>query len=281
MPVVIALAGVAVVVFVAARLVLLGAGPAASTQKVRRSLLARTWPLQQQGKLQEAVAVAREALANSDLPLNDRNTAIDVLINAGHYAEALRAEPPAARELAFALIQINLAEAEYNLGEWDRALERLRPLDELCAPFPIAATGLAVQRAWIAAHQGRADEALALLEGTDILGFPDHYLAEFHFAVAAALVAANRLDDAERALDEAALCARRPSSERNLVFMRARIAAAREDWVEAERLCRESADHEYKGQGADGLLLWSKALRELGRDPEEALQLMRERDPES
>ena len=44
------------------------------------------------------------------------------------------------------LVQINLAEAEYNLGRWEMAWERLRDLDPLAAAFPIARAGLSQQR---------------------------------------------------------------------------------------------------------------------------------------
>jgi tetratricopeptide (TPR) repeat protein len=183
--------------------------------------------------------------------------------------------------MSVSIIQINLSDAECNLGRWNHALQRLESLDSLCRPKGIARAGLATQRAWIAAHQDRPEDAIALLDAADVLDLPEEYRAEFHFTRGAAHLAAGNFPAAEAAFAEAAKVIRRPSSERNLLFLRARLASARRDWISAERLCREGAEHPYKGQGADGLLLWSKALRELGRDPEEALKLMRERDPES
>jgi len=108
-------------------------------------------------------------------------------------------------------------------------------------------------------------------------------LAEYHFTRIVALLAAGRLDDAETVLWDGEKAARRPSSKRNAIFLRARIAAARGDWVAAERHCRLAANHPFRTQGGDGLLLWAEALDELDRtaDAAEARRLVLERDPES
>src|SRR5258708_17035757 len=75
----------------------------------------------------------------------------------------------------------------------------------------------------------------------------------------------------------------RRSINRNPLFLRGCFAAARGDWVSAERLCREAANHAFRGQGGTGLLLWAHALKQLGRPAEadEALRLVSQRDPES
>jgi hypothetical protein len=77
--------------------------------------------------------------------------------------------------------------------------------------------------------------------------------------------------------------ARRPSSSRNALFLRAQIAAARGDWLTAEQHCRAAAGHPFRGQGGDGLLLWARVLEKLGRVAEarDALSLVSSRDPES
>jgi tetratricopeptide (TPR) repeat protein len=192
--------------------------------------------------------------------------------------------PRNAREaLALALIQINLAEAEYNVGRWDEAEARLRPLDLACWLYPITRTGLRQQRAWIAAHRGRAVGALELCASADPRGLPRKYRAEYHFTRAVALLASGRVDDAEGALDRGAKLAQRISSKRNVLFLRARLAAARDEWDRAERLCSEAVRHRFRGQGGAGILLWAEALRRLGRQGEAdaALRLVAERDPES
>lgn len=245
--------------------------------------------LREDGQLAEAAALAKARLLERDVPAWDRNTAIDILISAGAYDAALGAEPAPsmprnAREaLGLALIQVNLAEADYNRGRWDAAEARLRPLDLACWSFPIARAGLLLQRAWIAAHCGRATEALALCVAVKPRWLPLAYRAEHHFTRAAALLAAGRLDDAEAAVNDGERVARRRSSRRNALYLRARVAAADGDWTEAERLCREAAGHVSSGQGGAGLVLWARALKELGRHREaaETLRLVSQRDPES
>lgn len=245
--------------------------------------------LRQAGKVDEAADLARKRVAEKGLPAWSRNVAIDLLISAGAYSAALGAEPSpsmptnARDALALALIQINLAEAEYNLGRWDEAEARLRPLDLACWCYPIARTGLLQQRAWIAAHRGRGVEALELCASADPRGLPSRYRAEYHFTRAGALLAAGRVDDAETALDRGAKLARRISSKRNVLFLRARLAGTRGDWDSAERLCREAVQHRFRRQGGAGILLWAEALKQLGRPAEAdaALRLVVQRDPES
>lgn len=250
---------------------------------------AEVFALREVGKLAEATALARVRLRERAVSALDRNTAIDVLISAGAYDAALGAEPAPsmprnAREaLGLALVQINLAEADYNRGRWDAAEARLRPLDLACWLFPIARAGLLQQRAWIAAHRGRATEALDLCSSIKPRWLPLAYRAEYHFTRAAALLAAGRNVDAEAAVEDGARAARRRSSLRNALFLRARVAAADGDWDRAERLCREAAGHVSTGQGGAGLVLWAQALTEVGRHPdaEEVLRLVSQRDPES
>jgi tetratricopeptide (TPR) repeat protein len=217
-----------------------------------------------------------------------RNEVIDVLNGAGLYHAALGAEPAAdeARGVPgplLALIQINLAESDYNLGGWDRAEVRLSGLDEEAERLPITRAGLLQQRAWIAAHQARGPEAMALCERVSIHWLPRPYHAEFYFTRAVALLAVGRVAAAEGAVRAGQRVALRRSSRRNAVFLLARVAAAREDWAAAERFCRHAAAEASCGQGGDGLLLWGEALSRLGRplDALAAWELARERDPES
>jgi tetratricopeptide (TPR) repeat protein len=245
--------------------------------------------LREAGRIEDAAALATGWIQDENVPMESRNTAIDILISAGAYEAALNAERRASHRTGvmdargLALIQINLAEADYNLGRWDDAKRRLDPLDAECSRHRITRAGLLVQRAWIAAHQGRATEALELCAAVKPRWFPASYRAEYYFAQAAALLAADRLDAAEAAVADGARAARRISSERNALFLGARVAAVRGDWAGVERLCRLAAEHSFRGQGGEGLLLWARALRELGRgsDATEALRLVVQRDPES
>src|SRR5260370_2272176 len=159
------------------------------------------------------------------------NRLVDGLITAGKYKEALAVPRVYAGddELAEVLVQINLAEAEYNLGRWEAAWDRLRPLETIAAQHPITRAGLSQQRAWIAAHQGRAAEALALWRQTDVRGFPRHYHADYHFTHAALLLAVGRVGEADEAAAAGTEAAVRPSSRRNALFVEARVAAAQGD----------------------------------------------------
>jgi tetratricopeptide (TPR) repeat protein len=245
--------------------------------------------LRETGRVAEAAALAKAYIAQKGVPPWSRNVAIDILISVGEYQAALAAEPPAlmpanARQaLGLALIQINLAEADYNLGRWDAAQMRFRRLELACWLFPITRAGLLQQRAWIAAHGGRVREALELCAAVKPRWLPATYRAEYHFTRAAAHLAEGRIDHAEAAAARGEDVARRLSSKRNALFLRARVAAARGDWPTAERLCQEAAGHAFRGQGGAGLLLWAQALMHLGRDDEalEALRLVSQRDPES
>jgi tetratricopeptide (TPR) repeat protein len=215
------------------------------------------------------------------------NTAIDGLIAMGRYRAALAMargwQTRGADTESELLVQINLAEAEYNLGDWSAAWERLRGLDPLAAAFPIARAGLSQQRAWIAAHTDHPEEALHHWQRAELRDLPRRYHAEHWFTGAVALAAAGDLDGALRCAARGSGAAVRPSSRRNALIIQARIAAAEGDWPRAEPLCRAAAGHPYRGQGADGLLLWGDALVRLGRldDARRAFALATERDPES
>jgi tetratricopeptide (TPR) repeat protein len=216
------------------------------------------------------------------------NQAVDGLIAAGSYEEALalpsrfvmRGSRDTASEL---LVQINLAEAEYNLGLWNDAWNRIRELDPLAAAFPIARAGLAQQRAWIAAHAGRHDEALHFWRRADLCDLPRHYHAEHFFTGAVACIGAAWHDGARRYANAGAAAAIRPSSKRNALFIRARVAAAMNEAARAESLCREAAANPYRAQGGDGLLLWGDLLARLDRlaEARQAFALAIDRDPQS
>jgi tetratricopeptide (TPR) repeat protein len=215
------------------------------------------------------------------------NSKVDGLIAAGRYREALAVPGEVATNgkdtASELLVQINLAEAEYNLGQWSEAWERLRGLDPLAAMFPIARAGLSQQRAWIAAHFGRAEEALHHWERAELRDLPRHYHAEHFFTGAVVLVAMGDLDAADGCARAGGHAAVRPSSKRNAFVIRARVAEAMGHYERAESLCRDASQNSYKAAGGDGLLFWGDLLMRLNRANEarEAYLLAAKRDPES
>ena len=239
----------------------------------RYRLVRRALWLRQAGRSAAAVKALEAAIDVGRPDPGVVNLAVETLISGGKYSEAL-ALPPAFDPVApfdklhFVLVQINLAEAEYNLGRWDAAWSRLEPLDGRAEPFAITRAGLALQRAWILAHTNRPDEALAMWEQADMYGLPHPYRAEHYFTHAAILLGLGRLDDAEDVADAGADASVRPSSERNALFMLARVAATKGDLERAEELCRAASGHRFQGHGGDGLLLWGDVLNRLHRATE-------------
>jgi tetratricopeptide (TPR) repeat protein len=216
------------------------------------------------------------------------NSGVDGLIAAGRYTEALelpeRFNGYGLRDTcAELLVQINLAEAEYNLGRWSAAWERLRELDPLAAAFPIARAGLSQQRSWIAAHTGKPDEALHHWRRAALRDLPSNYYAEHFFTGATAYLALGRIDSARECAISGGAAAVRPSSKRNALFVRARVAAAMGALDRADELCRTAAESHYRAAGGEGLLFWGGILERLGRFEEarRAYALAVERDNES
>lgn len=216
--------------------------------------------LREAGRLADAAELARARITERDFHPWNRNVAIDILISAGAYEAALRAEPatymPTDPRVAQALvlIQINLAEAEYNLGRWNEAEARLRSLDLACWYFPITRAGLLQQRAWIAAHRDRAPIALRLCASIEPHWLPPDYRSEYHFTRVAALLAAGRINEAQDALVKGERLARRQSTKRNALFLRARIAASRDDWTAAESACRAAVEQRTLWRASDETL---------------------------
>ena len=217
-----------------------------------------------------------------------RNELVNLYVTSGLYRLAVGADPrpdeaAGASRAMLALIQINLAEADYNLGRWAEAEARLAGLDDDAAPLAITRAGLLQQRAWIAAHTGRPDLAAGLCAQVSIQWLPRAYHAEYFFTRAAAFLAQGRLDRAAREVQSGERSCVRVSSRRNALFLQARIAAAGDALEEAERFCRRGAEHRFRGQGGDGLLLFGDVLARLARPAEAAAawRLSLERDPES
>lgn len=233
-----------------------------------------------------------EARAAGDWGL--ANTAVNTFINAGLYQEALAVErgwestdshvleelgPDEQRDL----VQLNLSEALYNLGDWEAASARLRAVEEAEADEPLLRHALLLQRGWILAHTGHGAEALATLDQLNREDLPRVYWSEVAFSRAAVLLVLQRYDEAEKEAREGLALARRVASTRNGLFMLGRIALARGRLEEASRHFEAGAAHPYKGQGGGALLAWGECLEKLGQEARarEVWRLVLERDPQS
>jgi tetratricopeptide (TPR) repeat protein len=240
------------------------------------------------GRTAEALDGAEQLIADTDHPLA-LNQCVNVFINAGRYRRALELEAlcpqPASRyeRDMVVLLQVNLAEAEYNLGRWREAEARLEWLPRLDRDLRVSVPGAWQQRAWALAHAGRAADARAAVRRVESGRLPRIYLAEYQYTLAMVALAERDTAAALACVDAGLARARRAASIRNGVFLRARVLAARGDAEPALAEFERAASMPYRGQGGDGLLAWGDLLRTLGREPEalRAYALAGERDPES
>jgi tetratricopeptide (TPR) repeat protein len=258
------------------------------------------------GKPDHAVPAAVALLADfpeSIAPWHYVNDAVCANINAGRYREALmlastwsadaRAEGTRLDPNSWALVEINLAEAEYNLGDLDAATDRMvrleQALQDTNGPFQgrtidrIVEAGLQVQHAWILCLRndgGGAEQRLARVSDDC---FPVAYRSEMDFTRALALATATRFAEAHQAIAVGLQQAERVSSRRNGLYLKAMIAAREGALEEACELFETGAAHKYKGQGGDALLEWGRVLTALGLSERAAAawRLCLERDPQS
>jgi len=240
------------------------------------------------GRTTLALDRAEELLASS-APLGVVNQCVPTLVNGGRYRRALDVATPwndtpyrPALQI-WALLQVNVAEAEYNLGHWAQALGRLDRMRTLCDVQGIAKAGERQQRAWILVHMGRNAEARAAASEIDPSDFPRVYQAEYHFTLARIALAEGDATSAFTSVNAGLRAARRHSSTRNGLFLRARIRVAMNDSLPALADFDLAANMRYRGQGGDGLVAWGDLLRSVGRehDAQRAFALAVERDPES
>jgi tetratricopeptide (TPR) repeat protein len=240
------------------------------------------------GRTADALAGAPPLLADTDHPLA-LNQCINIFINAGRYERALEVESscpaPSSRyeHDLVALLQVNLAEAEYNLGRWEQAAARLSRLDLGATHMRISSAGARQQTAWILAHLGRATDARVAIGKVPPRDLPRIFHAEYHFTLAWVALAERDTAAALACAEEGLALARRAGSHRNGLYLRARILSEQGDADAALADFARAAALPYRGQGGDGLLAWGDLLRSLGREDEarRAYALARERDPES
>jgi len=245
-----------------------------------------------------ALAVRRSRAILRALPKNAStwrfvNALVNCLINGGKYQEAIDAplrwsqsvrDGARAKEPGdWALVEINMAEALYNLGRWDEALARLAKLDDMAAVQGLTKSGLLLQRAWILAHLGHGTAARNLADEARADDLPRAFHAELHFTRGAALASIGRQADAIEEVCRGQHYAMRASSERNALFLLGRLEMSRGRLESAEQHFRRGAEHSYQAQGAEGLLLWGDVLDALHRSTEAvaAWQFAQQRDPES
>lgn len=240
------------------------------------------------GRTKEAVAAARRLLDSRRYNLVLANTCINALINSGAYAEALRVELPhtddPVQKGSWALCQVNLAEAEYNLGRWSDALVRLdEARRRVWALDALTLAGHHAQRAWVLAHLNRPAEARAAIDQAVRDDLPIIFRAEHFFTEAVVRLSEGRYEHALVTAEAGAAAALRASSHRNAAFLIAQICVRLELFERAEAEFQRGAQMAYRAQGGAGLLEWGKLLARLGRHDEAvvAWQLAIERDPQS
>lgn len=236
------------------------------------------------GRMEEGVALANSMRTTEPEPYA-RVVLVCTLITAGHCRAALEVGRGVdASSPWWALLEVNLAEADYNLGNWTAALDRLCDVRRKLPTLDVVEdAGDRCQRAWILAHLGRVDDALSELERANQSALPNAFRAEYHFTYVVIMLAAGKLDEALAGIERGRSLARRVSSVRNGQFLEARVRAARGETELALTLFERAANAGYRAQGGDGLLAWGDLLHLMGRvsDATRAWRLAIERDPES
>lgn len=244
------------------------AGPRDEAEDPLAREVSALWDEYLQGRVHPEV-LARLARPAS-LDGNVQNTLVCLEVAAGRYREALAwHEVPVHgvwSDEGRGLVRLNVAEALACLG---RLEDSLAMTDFPASTWGLLEAGVAAHRAWVLAELGRIDEARATLERsaaqrTELGDFE----AEWHFSAFVVALAARDFMSAGHALDAAAACAVRGSSERNVHFLRGRLEFARGDVAAAVAHFERGGALPYLGQGGAALLEWGDALAQLGREEE-------------
>jgi tetratricopeptide (TPR) repeat protein len=221
------------------------------------------------------------------------NSVINTYITFGRYRDALQLPSLWSMEAQesgrkdthdqMLLAHINLAEAEYNLGQFDAAAERLSRIESAANEFPITRMGVNNQWAWLHTLRGEITQAKRRLTLVDVAGCPSIFHAELHFTRAAVALLEGRHDEALQHARDGQSCALRASSKRNALFVIARVLAAQGRSDAADSHYAAAVSMPYSGQGGMELHIYADLLSEMGR-PDRAAEvrdLARRRDPES
>ncbi|HET7539508.1 MAG TPA: hypothetical protein VFK05_06545 [Polyangiaceae bacterium] len=205
---------------------------------------------------------------------------MNAMINAGSYKEALRLKARWSSAFldrarhehpdGYLLVQVNLAEALYNLGRFGCARHLLDMITSECNErgSKLVRAGLIVQKAWLSVLMGDPAAALKQMATVKERHLPRDYRAEVHFTRAAALRDVGRLREARMAAQRGAILSRRASSKRNAWFILGSVAAAEGQPERAIELLEAGAAHAYRAQGAEGLLLLGDQYRRIGHNRE-------------
>lgn len=236
---------------------------------------------------------SREDRAEAEQLLGGLSELVDRLITAGRYSGALAAAERLPqdsrrqlRQLAperDALLEINLAEAEYNQGALEAARERLVRVEQRALRTPFSRAAWHCQWAWLAARMGDALVALEAVEAVEFDELPQRYWAERAYTRALALAGVGALPAAvEHARFGVALAAR-PSSERNGQFLLGMLYAIGDDPAQARAHFEAGLTHRYRHQGGDALLVYAElcAAEDDASGERRVLELIVERDRES
>jgi tetratricopeptide (TPR) repeat protein len=245
-------------------------------------------------RLADACDRLRRCLPSDVCPWSSVNALVNARITLGQYREALalpgqwseeaRAKGAALFPSEAALVEVNLVEAEYNLGLLEDAKHRLDACEtQVLAADAVVRVGFHSQRAWIAALEGRSADAKRHLGDSDIRACPIPYLAEHYFTSAFIALSEGSFVAARAAAQMGLDVATRFSSRRNGLFLLGRIAKAAGDLSGALEHFSAATEFAYQGQGGDGLLAYADTLRELEQSQraDDVYQMVCDRDPES
>jgi tetratricopeptide (TPR) repeat protein len=236
---------------------------------------------QYNGRPEEAVRHAQELLdSGSRFNWLWLNCAINAMINAGRYKEALRLKARWSSDFlerahrrhpdGYLLVHLNLVEALYNLGRFGCANQLLETITPECEErgSRLVRAGLGLQKAWLSVLMGDPAGALELLMTVNERHLPRSFRAEVHFTRAAALRDVGRLREAKIAAEAGATLSLRASSKRNALFVLGSIAAAEGQPKRAIEILEHGATHAYRAQGADGLVLLGEQYLQIGLNVE-------------
>lgn len=228
-----------------------------------------------------------EALRRA-LPKMGLNAFVSLNSALGQYAEALArvaAERPVVLDPSQRLggmrmlVRINASEALFELGEGEKACALL---EHEAKGNPFLEAGRRASLAWFRVADGRAEEALALMQGVEpgTLGPP--YAAEVFFAKAWSLIHLDRFDEAAATLEHSRKHLLRASSQRNFLALEALLFERRGELDKALEKYEAAAAHLWKFQGGHALLRHGDLLEKMGRR-EDARTIWRrcvEQDPQ-
>ncbi|HVJ17640.1 MAG TPA: tetratricopeptide repeat protein [Polyangiaceae bacterium] len=236
----------------------------------------------------EAVQISERILGlwvQECFPPEVLNKVVNTFITFGRYREALELTPPwnGGGDDRHKVIQVNLVEAEYNLGLLSDARSRIDRLKQAPPEAQWLDAGLRLQEAWLLTLEGQEEAGLALAQGVDPEHLPDRFRAEVHFARGFALIELERFEQARTEIRQGLARSLRPSSVRNGHFLLGCCEQKAGELDAAVKHFARGAAMPYTGQGGDALLAYGRTLEDLGRTEQarKIFDLLLQRDPQS